>query len=540
MDANRLTNPGGEGQGKDKKIFINPDFSDLLKPETFINHFRELEKKATETTPHEEILSNLLDQIEPLNFTALAFPETKELWEKLEAEPHGNPKAEELRRQLERYKLTTKHYLILSIEHLLKFAEKNRWGLCKNQDFIYLFNGAYWKWIDKAAFEKFLGEAAEKMGVTRFSARYYQFREQLLKQFLSVAYLPAPESKTDKVLINLLNGTFEITTSGTNLRPFDRSDFLTYQLPFEYDPKAKAPLFEKFINRVLPDVESQRVLAEYLGYVFIKNGNKEFKLEKALVLYGTGANGKSVIYDVVTALFGSDNVSSFSLHSITDENGYFRAKLINKLVNYVSEMSGNLESSILKQLISGEPVGARNPYGEAFNMTQYAKLIFNSNGLPKDVEHTHAFFRRFLIIPFDVTIPEEEQDKALAAKIIEKELPGVFNWVLQGLHRLLEQKKFSECAAAQRALEQYKYESNSVLMYLDENGFKKGLTVKKYIKEFYQEYRAFCLESGMPPFKKLNFIKQLKAMGFIVNKVSQNKLAVFIDVDESSDPQAPF
>jgi len=271
------------------------------------------------------------------------------------------------------------------------------------------------------------------MGVAKFSVRFVQFREQRVKQFLAKAYLPTPESNKDTVLINLQNGTFEISPQGTNLRPFDRSDFITYQLPFEYYPQAKAPLFEAYLNRVLPDKERQKVLAEYLGYVFIKHGSNALKEEKALVLYGSGANGKSVFFEIVNSLLGVENVSSFSLQSLTNDNGYFRAKLANKLVNYASEINGNLEASIFKQLVSGEPVEARLPYGQPFILKQYAKLIFNCNELPKDVEHTNAYFRRFLIIPFDVTIPPQEQDKRLHTKIIEKELSGVFNWVLEGL-----------------------------------------------------------------------------------------------------------
>ena len=107
--------------------------------------------------------------------------------------------------------------MVLSIENTLLLAEKNRWGLCKNHDFIYLYNGTFWAEIDKETFQKFLGEAAEKMGVAKFSARFYQFREQLFKQFLSTAYLPTPHSNKDTVLITLKNGTFEISPQGTNL-----------------------------------------------------------------------------------------------------------------------------------------------------------------------------------------------------------------------------------------------------------------------------------------------------------------------------------
>ena len=228
-------------------------------------------------------------------------------------------------------------------------------------------------------------------------------------------------------------------------------------------------------------------------------------------------------------MFGRQNVSNYSLQSLTEEKGFYRAKISNKLVNYASEINGKLETSLFKAMVSGEPVEACLKYGQPFTMDDYAKFIFNCNELPKDVEHTNAYFRRFLIIPFDVTIPDHEQDKNLHAKIIDNELSGVFNWVLQGLNRLLEQKRFSNCEAAQKAVEQYKFESNSVQMFLNENEYKGSPTNYKLITELYQEYRAFCIDDGMPPFKKTNFIKQLRALGFVVDRASQNKLVAFVE-----------
>ena len=120
------------------------------------------------------------------------------------------------------------------------------------------------------------------------------------------------------------------------------------------------------------------------------------------------------------------NTSTYSLYNLTNERGEYRAKIANKLVNYASEINGKLESSIFKQLVSGEPVEARALYGQPYTISQYAKLIFNCNELPKDVEHTNAYFRRFLIVPFNETISEEEKDIQLADKIIDNELSGVF------------------------------------------------------------------------------------------------------------------
>ncbi|MBF6642811.1 DNA primase family protein [Chryseobacterium indologenes] len=508
---------------------LSPVFNDLNDPATFINHIQELIGKRNDVVPHVEILEKLKEEFEVLDFMLPAFPQVEKLRKELEQLPRESEQAELIRKELGRLKLNQKHYLILSIENVLRLAEKNRWGLCKNHDFIYLYNSHFWNELDKEQFQKFLGEAAERMGVPKFSARFYQFREQLFKQFLSTAYLPTPESSKDKVLINLLNGTFEISPQETKLRPFERSDFMTYQLPFRYDSKAEAPLFEAYLNKVLPDQERQKVLAEYLGFVFIKHGSNALKEEKALILYGTGANGKSVFFEIVNALLGEENVSSYSLQSLTNDNGYFRAKIANKLVNYASEINGTLEASIFKQLVSGEPVEARLPYGQPFTLKQYAKLVFNCNELPKDVEHTNAYFRRFLIIPFDVTIPPEEQDKNLHTKIIENELSGVFNWVLEGLNRLLEQKRFSACEAAQKAVEKYKMESDSVQMYLSEYSYNISIKEEIPLQEMYKEYKYFCEDNGFKACSLRTLADRLRNSGY---KTERKKYGTIVNAEK--------
>lgn len=473
---------------------LEPQFdTELLAPDVMRNHFQEL---ITRLAPldHIYILKELLSQIKPINFKELALLDEEES------------------------ELSARHFLVLTIENLLKIAEKNQWGICKNNNYIYLYNGTFWSEVDKEIFQKFLGEAAEKMGVRKFFARYYQFKEKLFKQFLSSSYLSPPEPDKNKVLINFKNGTFEITPTGTRIRDFDRADFLTYILPFKYTPEAEAPIFQRYLNRVLPDVSKQQVIAEFLGYVFLKNGGKALKEEKALILYGSGANGKSVFFEVVNALLGTANVSGYSLQSLTDVNGYYRAKLANKLLNYATEINGKLESSFFKQLVSGEPIEARLPYFEPFMLRDYAKFIFNCNVLPIEVEQTEAYFRRFLIILFDVQIPECEQDKELHTKIIQNELAGVFNWVLDGLKRLLKNKKFSDCLAAKLALDQYKLNSDSVKLFLNENDYQAATSGYVLIKLLYLDYRSFCNDDGFRPVNKSNFIKRLQNKNIVIER----------------------
>lgn len=511
---------------------INPNFDDSLFADDLNKHIEQLAQKEPERN-HSQILAELLSTIEPIDFLAEAYPESVK-WQKrvdelepiilefdsLKSAKENDPKLHdeylELNRKLKACKLLQKHYLIVTIDKVLEVAEHKKWGLCKNHDFIYLYNGNHWASIDKDLFQKFLGESAQNMGVNRIDSKYYQFRENLFKQFLATAYLPTPEPIDDSVCINLKNGTFEITPQKQWLRAFNPDDFLTYQLPFEYDPKASAPTFQKYLDRVLPDIDRQKVLAEYLAYVFIKPST--LKLEQVLLLYGTGANGKSVFFEVVSALLGKENVSSYTLQNLTDDTGYFRAKIANKLVNYASEINGNLQADIFKSLASGEPVSARLPYGQPFELRHYAKLIFNCNELPKEVEQTHGFFRRFLIVPFDETIPKAEQDPELPKRIIDNELSGVFNWVLDGLQRLLKNKGFTECKAVIEALERYKLESDSVKLFLEENRYKADSESYQLIKDLYREYRDFCIDDGFKAVSKQNFKKRLIASGVMTER----------------------
>ena len=438
--------------------------------------------------PHKQLMNDLLKQVEKVDFRALAGFEPDD----------------------EDAKLKKAHYLIITVEQVLELAKRNQWDLCRREGFFYSYNGTYWKPLEKDDLKDFLKQAAEKMGVDKFTARYVEFAKSLFEQFTETAYLPAPDVSRETVKVNLQNGTFEISPDSQTLRTPDAADFLTHQLPFAFDPAATAPKFTKFLNRVLPDADSQQVLAEYLGYVFISPAR--LKLEKTLLLYGSGANGKSVFFEVVTALLGPDNVSHYSLQSLTNEPAYCRAHLATKLVNYASEINGKLEADTFKQMVSGEPVEARLPYGQPFILTNYAKLIFNCNELPADVEHTPAYFRRFLIVPFGVTIPEAEQDKQLAAKIIETELSGVFNWILAGLRRLLEQGRFTDCEAVRLQLENYKKQSDTVRLFLDEQGYQVS-TDTTPLKDIYRDYKAYCIEDGYRPVNNKNFQKRLNGNG---------------------------
>ena len=142
---------------------------------------------------------------------------------------------------------------------------------------------------------------------------------------------------------------------------------------------------------------------------------------------------------------------------------------------------------------------------------------------------TNAYFRRFLIIGFDVTIPEHKQDKELANKIINNELSGVFNWILKGLDRILIQKKFSKCEAVENARKDYEKQSDSVKIFIEEYEYIVS-EVYTPIRELYTQYKWFCIDDGFRPVNKTNFMKRLEHFKIIIERKNIGNVAyVFTD-----------
>lgn len=467
---------------------------------------------------NETILDCILTQIKPVDFEKIIYPQLEELRDRLKQEEAFQTHSQ-LQKRIKSLQATKGQKMVVVCEQVLETAKKLNYGLAKKGASIYVYNGQYWSPIDPDVLQHYLGACAERMEEEPYQWRQYKIQAELSCQFVATAYLKKIPTN-DRISINLLNGTFDISSNGQRrLRVFRPGDFLTYQLSFEYDTKADCPIFKNFINEVLPDINAQCVLAEFIGYIFTKN----LKLEKALILYGSGANGKSVIFDIISALLGRENVSSYSMTELCVDNGYYRAKVEGKLLNYASEIGGKTNSDTFKKLASGEPISARLPYGDPFIIENYARLIFNANTLPKDTEMTNAFFRRFMIIPFNVTIPEDRQDKELASKIITNELPGIFNWVLEGVDRLMVQKRFTYCDLIERELEQFRKESDTVQLFLEDENYHQSVESTKSLMDLYNEYRIFCSLNGYRSLSKKNMAKRLRSLGFQERRLHSGK-----------------
>lgn len=413
---------------------------------------------------------------------------------------------------------------IAIVEVLLATAKQHNWHLIHNAGYFYIYNAAYWVALEDKEVKHFLKNAAMKVGYAQIKSRSFNFVDKLFQQVQQDGFFTERTYRKQSI-INLKNGSLVINEDGVNLKAFDYRDFLTHQLDFDYNPAAYNPTFSTYLNQVLPNADTRKTLQQALGYVF----TKVIKLEKIIFLFGLGANGKSVIFEVLTGIIGDENISNYSLESLTDNNSYNRAMIKDKIINYGTDIKiAKIDPANLKTLASGEPIEARLPYRDPFMMTDYAKLIFNCNKLDSaNIEHTHGFFRRLLIIPFMQTIPDHQQDADLHNKILQDKA-GVLNWIIDGAREVIKNRKIFISEECENFKKQFIKESDSVAMF-EEQAIREDKNRVRYLETVtnaYLEYKSYCSEAGHKPLGRTNFSKRMEAIGF---KKYEKNSATFLE-----------
>ena len=129
--------------------------------------------------------------------------------------------------------------------------------------------------------------------------------------------------------------------------------------------------------------------------------------------------------------------------------------------------------------------------------------------------------------------PESEQDPELAKKIIASELSGVFNWLLDGLRRLLSQKKFTQSEIVRNQIEAYRRESDSVAMFMEEEGYTPSVGGGYILlKTLYSTYRSFCYENGYCPCSIGHMSNRLAKAGYFIKRIAPGR-AVYAQKNSS-------
>ena len=86
--------------------------------------------------------------------------------------------------------------------------------------------------------------------------------------------------------------------------------------------------------------------------------------------------------------------------------------------------------------------------------------------------------------------------------------------MIEGLDRLLLEKKFTKCIASAEALEIYKKESNTVVGYIEELELIPDPQSFRLVNDLYKEYRTWCRDSGYVALAKNPFSKEFDKQGF--------------------------
>ena len=311
------------------------------------------------------------------------------------------------------------------------------------------------------------------------------FKEKLVKNLAGNIFKPLmchiPE---DEVWLNMPNETLVIKTDGTvSSHPHQCADLFFYCLSYCYDKDAKCPVWHAFLDRVLPEAEAQQVLAEYFCYILMRS----HRLERMLWLFGPGQNGKSTVLNVLEALLGASNISTISLSSLTKDQKV-RLGIEHKMLNISSESGKDVDPDVLKQLVTGEKVTVERKYHDARQTSDYGKFIMATNNMPK-AEDTYAFFRRMIIMPFEVVISDAEKDTHLIDKL-KGELPGILNWVLAAFPGLVARNEFTESKLCKQAMAKYISQADSVSLFVTQMCQESEQpTFGSYL---YAQYQNFC------------------------------------------------
>jgi putative DNA primase/helicase len=307
-------------------------------------------------------------------------------------------------------------------------------------------------------------------------------------RYVEVASRLEDESPPDCHYINLLNGRLDWAL-GT-LEPHTSTCFTTVQLPIEYDPAAICPAFNNYLQTTF-EIDDIPLIEEILGWCLLPDR----RFEQAVMLTGEGENGKSVFLDLVGYLLGEANVSNVALQDL-EENRFRAAELYGKLANVFADLDarGLQSSSMFKTLTTGDYVTAERKHGQPFRFRSYAKLLFSANKIPASRDRTHAFYRRWLIIPFTRTFDgvagNPTPDKGLRDKL-KGEISGILNRALRGLERLATNEAFTQTKSVMEAKKAYIRSNDNVRVFVAECVIEEqsGAIEKQ---KFYTVYEKWC------------------------------------------------
>jgi putative DNA primase/helicase len=318
--------------------------------------------------------------------------------------------------------------------------------------------------------------------------------------------------------INFKNGLYNLDTG--NLEDHRSNYYYVWQIPVTFDPDAECPAIEKFLSEVIL-AKDIPLIYEWFGLSLVPYT----RFGKALMLHGKGANGKSVLLNLLVRLLGIDNISKESLQNLETKQ-FSVANLYGKLMNICPDLPSTTlhEAEIFKQLTGNDMyIRGEEKYKPAFQFLNTARLTFSANDLPKG-KIDYAFSRRWILVNFPNTF-EGNQDKDLIDKLTP-ELSGLLNLALKGLKRLLENGGFSNNKSVDATQKEYILNSNPVQAFLDNRTEPSDDRIIQ--TELYRNYEGWAYVHKIKSMGYNRFCKEMKWCG-----VANARLGEFCEVTQT-------
>lgn len=326
----------------------------------------------------------------------------------------------------------------------------------------------------------------------------------------------ARELDADPDLFCVANGTIELRRQGLWFRAHDRADLVSRMAAVDYDPAARAPKFGEFLGRVLPETEVAEFMQTLAGYILTGETGEQVMA----ILTGKGANGKSTLLNCMGGAMG-DYAMAAAVESFLyqdrggggDKASPDMARLPGARMVSVSEpeIGARLSESRVKAVTGGEPIIARRLHKDFFEFDPAFKLLLSCNSKPTIRGSDDGIWRRIVIVPFGVQIPEGERVKDMHKALLKAEGPGILNWMLEGWRRwrgdgLAAPKGVTDAG------EEYRRDSDPIGEFarwaVVEGPGSVGAT------RLYALYSAWVRRDGIDPVSQTLFGRKLGDMGF--------------------------
>jgi len=239
-------------------------------------------------------------------------------------------------------------------------------------------------------------------------------------------------------LLGTPGGVVDLRTG--EVRPATVGDMVTQQTAFTPAPSGvSAPRWQEFLAQVF---DSNVEMVEFIQRMFGSALVGDVSPQKFVVLYGHGANGKSVLRDVMGRLLGSYTATASAkvfMQSHSDRHPTEIASFAGKLLVLASEVPAgrSWNDTLLKDLTGGERMTARKMHKDEFSFTPRATIIFTANTLPSFHGAQEAMLRRILLVEMSRKFSADEQDPNLAARLLNDEGPAILGWMIEGARKFL-------------------------------------------------------------------------------------------------------